>query len=208
MDFEIAVLGIKMTEKGLIIVISAPSGAGKTTLCRLISASMPKVKYSISSTTRPMRTGEKNGYDYFFLSKEEFIKNIKRGGFAEWALVHGNYYGTPKKALNALLEHGYDVIMDIDVQGGLKIKKAYRDAVLIFVMAPSFSELQKRLKGRNKDNNTVIEKRLANARKELKQLPRYEYLVINRELKTAQKEIEEIINAEHKRTANIRIPKF
>jgi len=198
----------KMTTKGLIIVVSAPSGAGKTTLCRLVSASMPKVKYSVSCTTRPKREGEKHGFDYFFLSKEEFIKSIKSGGFAEWALVHGNYYGTPKKPLNALLERGCDVIMDIDVQGGLKIKKAYPEAVLIFVMAPSFKELEKRLKRRNKDEKAVIEKRLDNARKELKQLPRYEYLVINRELKKAQKEIEEIVNSEHKRTRNIKIPRF
>jgi guanylate kinase len=197
-----------MTQKGLIIVISAPSGAGKTTLCRLVSKTLPKIKYSISCTTRPKREGEKNKHDYYFLSKEEFVRTIKAGGFAEWALVHGNYYGTPKKALNSLLSNGFDVIMDIDVQGGLKIKKAYADAVLIFVMAPSLKELEDRLNGRNKDDKAVIAKRMRNASEELKQLPRYDYLVINKELKTAQEEIEEIIKSEHKRTVNIRIPKF
>ena len=197
-----------MIQKGLIIVISAPSGAGKTTLCRLVSKTLPKMRYSISCTTRPRREGEKNGRDYYFLSEKEFIGTIKADGFAEWALVHGNYYGTPKKALDGLLNRGFDVIMDIDVQGGLKIKKAYPDAVLVFVMAPSLKALEERLKGRNKDNNDVIARRMKNAREELKQLPRYEYLVINKKLKTAQEEIEEIVRTEHRKVEFINIPKF
>jgi guanylate kinase len=197
-----------MKEKGLVIVISAPSGAGKTTLCRLLAERKRNLKYSISCTTRPKRSGEKNGYDYYFLSDNEFKKIISKNGFAEWALVHGYYYGTPKKAMDALLKNGYDVVMDIDVQGGLQIKKAYPQAVLVFVMAQSFKELEKRLKARQKDSQETIVRRLRNARHELKSLPRYEYLVINRTLATALKEIEEIINSEHRKTAHTIIPKF
>jgi len=197
-----------MNNKGIIIVISAPSGAGKTTICRELSKKLNKLSYSISCTTRPMRKGEKNGIDYYFLSDNEFKRTIKSGGFAEWATVHGYLYGTPKNRLNALLNKGFDVIMDIDVQGGLKIKKAYPEAVLVFVMAPSIKELKKRLISRNKDGAAVIEKRLRNARKELKSLPRYEYLVINDKLSNAEDEVEAIIRAEHKKIARNKTPKF
>lgn len=197
-----------MVNKGLIIVVSAPSGAGKTTLCRRLAQKLPKLKYSISCTTRPRRPGERHGIDYYFLSEAEFRKTVKSRGFAEWAFVHGYHYGTPKKALNSLLNKGCDVIMDIDVQGGLEIKRSCPDAVLIFIMTPSFEELEKRLKARNKDDKAVIDRRLHNARKELKSLPKYEYLVINERLSKAEKEIAAIITAEHRRTVNNRTPKF
>ena len=197
-----------MKEKGLVVVISAPSGAGKTTICRLLAKRMAGLRYSISCTTRPKREGEKNGYDYYFLSESEFKHTIKNKGFAEWALVHGYYYGTPKKAMDRLLERGYDVIMDIDVQGGLQLKKAYPGAVLVFVMAPSFKVLEKRLRLRKKDSDDIIARRLRNARQELRSLPRYEYLVVNKTLAKAVDEIETIINSEHRRTARIKIPKF
>ncbi len=197
-----------MKEKGLIFVISAPSGAGKTTICRHLSQKRKNLKYSVSCTTRPRRLGERKGIDYYFLKEEEFKKTVKAGGFAEWAFVHGYYYGTPKKALNAVLNSGHDVIMDIDVQGGLKIKRAYKESVLIFIMAPSMKELEHRLRVRNKDNEKVIEKRLYNARRELKSLPRYEYLIINKELWKAENEVESVIEAEHKRITRNNIPRF
>ena len=197
-----------MKEKGLVIVISAPSGAGKTTICRLLSKRMGKLRYSISCTTRLKRDGEKNGFDYYFLSEKEFKNIIKNKGFAEWALVHGHYYGTPKKTMDSLLNRGCDVIMDIDVQGGLQLKESYPDAVLVFVMAPTLNELKKRLILRRKDSGDIIAERLHNAKKELKSLSRYEYLVINKDLGTAVNEIEEIINSEHRRTANIKTTKF
>ena len=136
------------------------------------------------------------------------MKTARSGGFAEWALVHGHHYGTPKKPLERLLNKGYDVIMDIDVQGGLNIKKSYPEAVLIFVMTPTFKELEKRLRARKKDSDDTMRRRLRNARKELKSLPRYEYLVINDELKRAEKDVEAVIEAEHKRIARIEMPKF
>jgi guanylate kinase len=197
-----------MREKGLIFVISAPSGAGKTTICRHLSQKRNNLKYSVSCTTRPRRPGERNGVDYCFLTEAEFKKTAKSGGFAEWAFVHGYHYGTPKKALNAVLKRGCDVIMDIDVQGGLKIKKSYAEAVLIFVMAPSFRELERRLRARNKDNEQVIEKRLHNARRELKSLPHYEYLVINDKLNKAENDVETVIEAEHRKINRNTIPRF
>jgi guanylate kinase len=197
-----------MNRKSLIYVISAPSGAGKTTICRHLSKKNKKLKYSISCTTRPKRPGEKNGIDYHFLNENEFKKTAKSGGFAEWALVHGYYYGTPKKILNGFLKRGFDVIMDIDVQGGLKMKSSYPEAVLIFVMTPSFKELGMRLKLRRKDNGEIIKRRLHNACNEVKSLPRYEYLVINDKLKKAEKEVEAIIEAEHRRIKLDRVPKF
>jgi len=197
-----------MTEKGFIIVISAPSGAGKTTICRQLANKLRKLKYSISCTTRPRRAGERNGVDYYFATESEFAKTAKKGGFAEWALVHGFHYGTPKKPLERLLDSGYDVIMDIDVQGGLKIKKAYPGAVMIFVMTPTFRELEKRLRARKKDDDETIARRLRNARVELKCLPRYEYMVINDKLITAENEVETIITSEHKRIKRNKTPKF
>ena len=197
-----------MSEKGIIIVISAPSGAGKTTICRRLAGKLDKLEYSVSCTTRPKRPGESNRIDYYFMTEGEFMKTARSGGFAEWALVHGHHYGTPKKPLERLLNKGYDVIMDIDVQGGLNIKKSYPEAVLIFVMTPTFKELEKRLRARKKDSDDTMRRRLRNARKELKSLPRYEYLVINDELKRAEKDVEAVIEAEHKRIARIEMPKF
>jgi guanylate kinase len=196
-----------MKEKGLIFVISAPSGAGKTTICRHLSQNRKKLKYSVSCTTRPRRAGEKNGIDYYFMTERDFKSSVKKHGFAEWACVHGHYYGTPRKALDTLLGRGIDVIMDIDVQGGLKIKRAYPEAVLVFVMAPSYRELERRLKARNKDSEQVIAKRMRNARLELKSLPRYEYLVINDKLKDAEADVASIIDAEHKRVRGA-VPRF
>ncbi|MCL2484700.1 MAG: guanylate kinase [Endomicrobia bacterium] len=169
----------KTGRQGNIIVVSAPSGAGKTSVCNAIIENDKNTIYSISYTTRKPREGERNGSEYFFADEKKFKKMIKSGEFVEWAKVHGNYYGTPKSFLNKTLKKGLNVLLDIDVQGGLKIKKQYPQACMIFIMPPDLKTLEKRLTSRNKDSKETIKIRLENAKKELKSLPKYEYLVIN-----------------------------
>lgn len=197
-----------MLKKGLIIVISAPSGAGKTTLCYRLVNKLRNLKYSISYTTRQARKGEKNGIDYFFVTNEKFEKMKNNNKFAEWACVHDHYYGTPHSFLKQTINSGNDIILDIDVQGGLKIKESYPEAILIFVMTKSINELEYRLRKRGKDSENVIKKRLFNARMELKYLSKYDYLVINDDLKRAVNEIKTIISVEHLRINSKFIPKF
>lgn len=197
-----------MHSRGLIIVVSAPSGAGKSTLCNQLIRKLPNLTYSISYTTRPPRPGEEEGVDYFFTSERTFRAMARRGRFVEWACVHGYYYGTPKRFLDAKIRAGTDVILDIDVQGGGKIRKAYPDAVMIFVMAPSMAVLEKRLRDRKKDSEDVIRRRLRNARIELKSLPKYTYLVINDDVERAAGEIDAIITAEHRKIVHGAMRRF
>jgi len=197
-----------MSRKGLIIVVSAPSGAGKSTLCLRLLKKVPRLRYSISYTTRPPRPGEKNGKDYFFVSERSFRDMVRRRAFVEWACVHDHFYGTPKEFLDKMVRTGNDVILDIDVQGGEKIRRAYPDAVMIFVMAPSMQVLERRLRARKKDSEEVIGRRLLNARKELNYLPKYTYLVINDVLSDAADEIESVISAEHLRINRQKVSKF
>ena len=185
----------KQTKKGHIIVVSAPSGAGKTSICDAHIASDKNTIYSISYTTRVPRQGEKNGREYFFTTSATFKKMIKDNKFAEWALVHGNYYGTPKAFLNKTINSGKNVLLDIDVQGGLNIKKQYKNACMIFIMTKDLKTLKSRLLKRNKDSKETIEKRLKNAQKELKLLPKYDYLVINDKLQDASEAVKTIIKS-------------
>jgi guanylate kinase len=170
---------------GNIIIISAPSGAGKTAICNAVVRSSRDVVYSVSYTTRHPREDEKNGGEYFFVNKTEFKKMIEEGEFAEWAEVHGNYYGTSKVFLDKMLKAEKNVLMDIDVQGGMNIKKQYSGACMIFVMPPDLKTLKERLVSRNKDHRKVIKMRLGNAVEEVKFVQKYEYLVINEELNKA-----------------------
>lgn len=179
-------------KKNLIIVISSPSGGGKTTLVRKILKRHPYFFYSISLTTRPKRPGEKNGVDYYFTTLSRFKRLISQKKLAEWAIVHGNYYGTLKSSLT---QHR-NVLLDIDVQGARQIKKTFPDAVLIFILPPSLKELKKRLTRRHTDNPEEIKKRLIVAKKEMRSVKDYDYRVVNRELHNAVKEIEAIILAE------------
>jgi len=188
-----------MAKSGLLIIISAPSGTGKSTLCKKLIKDLPDACYSVSVTTRNLRRGEIEGKDYFFVSKSEFKQKIKRGEFAEWALVHGHYYGTPKDFLERNLLKGKDVILDIDVRGALKLKKRYPEAVSIFLAPPSFSELERRLRGRMKNNEATIKKRLTNARWELGRIRNYDYLVINDRLVDAFRQLKCIVIAEKNR---------
>ncbi|OGS20343.1 MAG: guanylate kinase [Elusimicrobia bacterium RIFOXYA2_FULL_39_19] len=184
-------------KRGLIIVVSAPSGSGKTTLCKKLLETNHKLIYSISATTRAPRAGEFDGKDYFFTNVKIFKKMIKNNEFVEWAEVHGNYYGTPKKYLEKTLSRGYDVILDIDVQGGEAIKNTYPESVLIFIAPPSLDELKKRLVTRAQDNSKTIALRLKNAQKEMSYVKFYDYLVINDKLDTALDQLKSIIRAEH-----------
>lgn len=197
-----------MSTKGLVIVLSAPSGAGKTSLCQLLMRRRDTITYSISCTTRPRRPGEKDGRDYFFVTEKQFLARVKRNAFVEWARVHGHYYGTPKSQLRKVINSGKDIVLDIDVQGGRSIRRTYPGAVMVFIMTPTFAELERRLRARNKDTDEVICRRLKNARREVKELPRYDYLVINDDLKRAARELDAIITAEHRRLAHAGRPSF
>jgi len=186
---------VKISKTGNIIVISAPSGAGKTSICNAVLKDDKNAVYSISYTTRKPRLGEKDGREYFFTDTEIFKKMIKAKAFAEWAKVHENYYGTPKSFLDKALKNGKNVILDIDVQGGIKIKKSYPDACMIFVMTPNLKVLKERLLARNSDSKETINTRMKNAKKEISFLSKYEYLVINDDLKEAVNKVQTVIKS-------------
>jgi guanylate kinase len=172
--------------RGLLIVVSSPSGAGKTTLCRRLIDEFPDIVFSVSYTTRPQRRGEEEGVDYHFVDRPTFDAMVAREEFAEWAEVHGNAYGTTVQAVQQALEGGRHVLFDIDYQGGRQIKASFeREAVLVFVLPPSLSELERRLRQRATDESEVIERRLAKARDELGQYGIYQYLIVNDDLPRA-----------------------
>lgn len=189
--------------KGLPIVISAPSGAGKSSIAAQIIKKTSRTVASISCTTRAPRPGEKNGVDYTFLTVDEFKKRIEQGDFLEWAEVHENYYGTPLSHLKEQLESGHDVILTIDPQGAMSLKRFYPDGIYIFVVPPSWDDLLKRLKKRNTDDYTSLQTRISNAKKELTYLSHYDYLVINDDLDDAVDQTRAIISAEHCRLVRI-----
>lgn len=185
-----------MPRKGLIVVVSAPSGAGKTTVLKRLMQRRPEIVFSVSATTRAPRPGEEDGRDYFFLSTDEFRKGIEAGEFAEWAEVHGHYYGTPESYLGSQLSHGKDVILDIDTQGAFQIKEKHPEAVLIFLAPPSFEELERRLRARKTEPEDVVERRLRVARAELELSGKYDYMVVNSEIDDAVRDIETVIEQE------------
>ncbi len=197
MDEKNIIEKIKEREnKGALIVISAPSGAGKTTLCHMLIKELSSAEFSISVTSRPPREGEVDGRDYVFVNKDDFKKRVKEGRMLEWAEVHGNYYGTSKNFVETRLNKGLYVVLDIDVQGGLQVKERYRNAIMVFVLPPSMEELSERLKNRRQDSSHEIKKRLKNAYKELRYLSKYDYLLINKELSVALKDLKAIIRAD------------
>ncbi len=177
-----------------LIVISSPSGGGKSTICNMIIKRNPDIEYSVSTTTRPSRQGEEDGKEYFFVKKDEFEKMIKNNAFLEWAMVHGNYYGTSRKKIEDLLNQGKSCILDIDVQGGMQIKNKHPDAVSVFIMPPSFEELEKRLKERSTDNEESIKLRLDNAKEEMEYKKFYDYVVVNNKIEDTINKIVEILN--------------
>lgn len=188
---------MKLKLSGTPIVISAPSGGGKTTICAKLCEQHPKhIRYSVSATTREPRRSERNGKNYFFLSEHEFKQWIEAEKFVEWAQVHGHYYGTPKDKFERALRRGYNVIMDIDVQGGLNIKRGHPESILIFVITKNPEILKQRLRRRKTDTKATIEKRIRNAKRELSRGEQYDYIVINDTLPKTIKTITAILIAE------------
>lgn len=189
-----------MKKKGMLFIISAPSGSGKTTLCARLVESVDSLYRSISMTTRPPRHGEKDGIDYIFIEKPEFIKRQKRNEFLEWAKVFGEYYATPKKHILHMLRRGSDVLLSIDVQGAMKIKRLKLDGVYIFIMPPSLEMLRDRLINRSTDSKEAIRQRLNLARKEIAYSRRYDYIIVNNKLEPAMDNLRAIIVAERCKT--------
>jgi len=191
-----------MGRKGLLVVISAPSGGGKTTVIRKVLASgNGNFRYSISATTRPLRAGEVDGQDYHFLSLEEFKDKKEQGEYVEWAEVHGNYYATPRKPIEKWLNEGKTVFLDLDVNGGLEVKEYFNDsALLIFIKPPSIESLVQRLRGRKTETQHEIDKRLKRVPEEMQKSQRYDYQILNEDLDNTKTEILEIIrnhNCQH-----------
>lgn len=186
---------------GKLFILSGPSGAGKGTICKelLAQTSRDDVQLSVSMTTRNPRNGETEGASYYFVSKEEFLRKIEAGGLLEHAEVYGNYYGTPKQPVIEKLAAGIDVILEIDMQGALKVKENYPDGVFIFILPPSMSELRKRLTGRGTETSEAIEMRLGETLKELSYIDKYDYCVVNGKLEEAVNRVKSILIAEHSR---------
>lgn len=187
-------------KQGILFVVSAPSGAGKTSLCRGITNSLEQLTHSISYATRKPRPGEIDGRDYYFVSQERFQNMIAAGDFAEWAEVHGNLYGTSRRVLDEMIAKGIDVILDIDTQGAAQIKSKYETAVFIFIMPPSLEILEERLRNRRSDDEPEIKKRLRRAREEIRDYTMYDYIIVNRDFDRALTELRSIVVAERSRT--------
>lgn len=178
--------------KGDLFILSSPAGGGKTTIANLLVKEIPKLKRVVTCTTREPRPGEKNGVDYFFLSKEEFEKRVKKNEFLEYAIVHGHYYGTPKREVEEELSKGYDLLLVIDVQGMRQIKSNKKDIITIFIIPPSLDELISRMKKRG-DSPEEIKKRLETAKKEIPAWKEYDYIIVNDILEKAKENIKLII---------------
>jgi len=178
------------------VVISAPSGCGKTTVIQEILARRPDFAYSVSTTTRPPRDNETEGVDYYFVTKDEFKRRIENGLFVEWELVHGHYYGTERTAVRDRLERGVNVLLDIDVNGGAHIKRLFPDSLLIFLEPPSIEELQRRLRNRQADDETAIARRLERFPLEMKKGAAYQFHIVNDDLERTVKEILRIIDSQ------------
>lgn len=182
--------------RGKLIVVSAPSGAGKTTIVRTLMAKYPSMLFSVSATTRPLRGAEVNGKDYFFLTKEEFDRRIKAGELVEWEEIYGNYYGTLKSEVDRALHNGKIMMFDIDVKGGLSIKKHYPDdTVLIFIKPPSVEALHRRLLDRKTEDEATVARRMTRVPMELEKGNEFQYQVVNEDLKTALAAVEAILTA-------------
>lgn len=181
---------------GVVFIVSAPSGAGKTTLTRKVLSIYPEMRLSVSCTTRAPRAGERSGEDYHFVSEKRFRQMLDAGDFAEWAEVHGSLYGTPRRTLEGHLRKGRDVLLDIDVQGARQIQQHFPGAVSIFVLPPSRDELRRRLAARGTDERKTIRQRSRNAEREIEEIRRYDYFIVNRDVKDAVKRLAAVIAAE------------
>ena len=188
--------------RGLLFVISGPSGVGKGTLREKVFNIFPDLEYSVSMNTRPPRRGEIEGKDYYFVTTDEFKKMIKENKFVEWAIVHGDYKGTPIKFLIDELQKGRDVLLELDVQGAMQVKEKFPDGIFIFIAPPTWKDLEDRLRKRNTEGEKALEKRLKDARIEIKYKKNYDYLVVNDNIETALKKLESIIIAERCKIVN------
>lgn len=189
-----------MPERGLLIIFSGPSGVGKGTVRKAIFDSPDcGVKYSVSMTTREQRPGEIDGKDYYFRSREVFEETVRQGQMLEYAEYVGNYYGTPLSAVNDLLDQGYDVMLEIEVQGALQVKEKVPDGVFIFLAPPDLQELRQRLQDRGTDSHQIIEERLTKAREEIQLMSAYDYVVVNDVVDLAAERVKKVIETEHYR---------
>ena len=184
-----------MNKRGQLIVVSGPSGVGKGTVLKEYLNSRENIAYSVSATTRAPRPGEQHGVHYYFLSREEFEETVKNGGMLEYASYNGNYYGTPKAPVEEQRNMGNDVVLEIEVQGALQVKKSCLDALLIFIAPPSFKELESRLTGRQTEDAKTVNNRLNIARQELKCAGEYDYIIINDTVEAASQRLGQIISA-------------
>jgi len=179
-------------EKGILFVISGPSGVGKGTLRKELFKRIEGLTYSVSCTTRQPREGEQDGVDYKFINLETFMSYVEENKFLEWAKVHGNYYGTLESDVRKLLDEGHDVVLEIDVQGALQVKNKMPEAILVFIMPPSEEELVRRLDRRGTESDRELEERIRNAKREILESKRYDFIVVNDGLESAVKELEQI----------------
>ncbi len=186
-------------ETGLLLVLSGPSGVGKGTVCKALRERLPDLVYSVSATTRAPRAGEVEGVNYFFKSKEEFRRMIERDELLEWAEYVGNYYGTPRRFVEETMASGRDVILEIEVQGALKVKQKFPQGIFLFLAPPDLNELENRIVGRGTETEDTIRNRMQVAKKEIEMMEHYDYVVVNDVIESACERIEAIITAEHLR---------
>lgn len=194
---------IKFKKRGLLIVVSGPSGAGKDSVCNLVKEKNNNMWISISCTSREIRKGEEDGINYFYLTKEEFENKIKNNDFLEYAIYNNNYYGTPLYKIEENLNKGIDVVLVIEVQGALKVKKIYPDAIFIFILPPSMEELKNRLIKRGTESTEKILERFKTAYKEINEISKYNYVIVNNILDEAVSKMQSIIVAERCRVDRI-----
>lgn len=190
--------------RGVLIVISGPSGAGKGTICQELLNKNDNIYLSVSATTRSPREGEVDGVNYYFLTQEDFKSKVENKGFIEYANVHGNYYGTPKLNVEKMLEEGKDVILEIDIQGALQVKENFSEGVFIFILPPSMDELKRRIIKRGSETEESLMTRFKNAYKEINYVSKYNYAVVNDTLELAVSKVESIITAEKCRVDRIK----
>ncbi len=191
---------VQVRRKGMLLIISGPSGTGKGTLVKMLTDSDPSFRFSCSVTTRQPREGEIDGVHYHFVSEQRYDELLKQNAFLEHATVHGHRYGTLRKPVEELMEEGYNVLLDIDPQGAISVMENAEDYVSVFILPPSYAELRVRLHTRNTDDPVEIERRLNNARGEVQKIQRYQYSIINDTLELAFAQLQSIVNAEKQRT--------
>ena len=189
--------------RGILFIISAPSGTGKTTLCKQLTTNLPGLWHSISYTTRKPRPGETHGHDYFFIEEETFREMIARNEFVEWAHVYGHLYGTPWKSLTEKIDQGIDVLLEIDVQGAMQVKKRFEDSVSIFILPPSMTVLRARLQTRASDTAEEIQRRLNKVKEEVWSYREYAFIVRNEDLDRSLRDLESIFWSERLKTKRL-----